>query len=168
MSLPLTCHPTTPVSEAKSTELGLKAGRSLRLAQGSWGRGTQRAKKRKKQPLLHLLAQKRKPATALKASESSAAERMFLSLPLTREDLGPCVSPRQGPGQFWITAARTGALGELEGRASTCGGRPGCVDTRDDTWGATPKEPSWLRRGAGERKRVCLSRGHVGGHMYNR
>lgn len=106
MSLPLTCHPTTPCSEAKSTELGLKAGRSLRLALGSWGRGTQRAKKRKKQPLLHLLAQKRKPAAALKASESSAAERMFLSLPPTREDLGPCVSPRQGPGQFWITAAR--------------------------------------------------------------
>lgn len=167
MSLPLTCHPTTPFSEAKSTELGLKAGRSLRLALGSWGRGTQRAKKRKKQPLLHLLAQKRKPATALKASESSAAERMFLSLPLTREDLGPCVSPRQGPGQFWITAAKM-SPGGAGRQGKHLRGRPGCVDSRDDTWGATPKEPSWLRRGAGERKRVCLSRGHVGGHMYNR
>lgn len=50
MSLPLTCHPTTPFSEAKSIELGLKGGRSLRLAHGNWGRGTQKAKNGKNSP----------------------------------------------------------------------------------------------------------------------
>lgn len=85
-------------------------------------KGDTKSQKRKKQPLFHLPAQKRKSAGALQAAECSAPERLPLSLPLTGEDLGGSAAP-------------AGHCQHLQGRGR---GRPAGVATRDYAWACRP------------------------------
>lgn len=166
----------TPFSEANSIDVGPKAGRSLRLVHGSWrgkgggaaAEGDTKSQKRKKQPLLHLLVQKRKPATALKASEFSAPKRMFLSLPLTRENMGhPSASaPSRSRGSSGLQWTQSPGGGQhLQGRGAPCKrGHQGL-----NMGHATPAEPSGLRRGRREEARSLWAVAGAGGgtRMYS-
>lgn len=123
--------------------------------------GVTKSQKRKKQPLLHLLAQKRKPATTLKASESSAPRGCFgpsLSRKKTRGSRLRLHASVPGTDQGGPGLQRPGAPGEGEaGRAPW--GHPGCLDTGHCTC-VMPHPPG--RAGCGgpwERKRVSPSRG---------